>query len=289
MLVLDIGGTYIKHALTDDKGAMLPETVAQTPSDAEGSYEGFTGALSGIIAEALRKQPFTKACVAIAGPFDFDTGVSLMQHKLKALYQKSLRPPFEKLGVDVDFLHDSTAFMLGEAYDGALRGAQAPCCVMLGTGLGFAFMRDGKVCVSDKRSPALTLWNMPWRDGIAEDYVSTRAIQKLYGEQLPVKAIAERARQGDARAARAFSAVGGSLSEILGYIIPRLQCDQFALGGQIAKSAGLFGLDVPVDWHVSHNLDDVALRGASYYALHGRSSCEQTPRRLFVDDCEVRL
>ena len=48
----------------------------------------------------------------------------------------------------------------------------------------------------------------------------------------------------------------------------------FVLGGQIAKSADLFGLRLDVPWRVSQHLDDAALRGASAYAAQGRAACE---------------
>ncbi|MDD3334949.1 MAG: ROK family protein [Eubacteriales bacterium] len=289
MLVLDIGGTFIKYALTDENGAILPATVRQVPSDAEGGYEDFLNVLAGILRQAHELQPVVKAGVSIPGPFDFDQGVSLMQHKFTALYDQSLRPPFEQAGVTVEFLHDSTAFMLGEAYDGVLNGANTAACVMLGTGLGFAYLRDGKVCVNDKRTPALALWKTPWRDGIAEDYVSTRAIQGLYGEKISVKSIADKARQGDQKALNAFQTTGRHLSEILNAILPKLGCERFAIGGQIAKSAELFELDVPVPWSVSCHLIDAALRGVGYYALHGRQKCELTLKDLLLNDSEGRI
>ena len=49
MLVLDVGGTFVKYALTDDAGRLLPETVGQTPSDSQGNYEAFLAVLSRII------------------------------------------------------------------------------------------------------------------------------------------------------------------------------------------------------------------------------------------------
>ena len=276
MLVLDVGGTFVKYALTDDAGCLLGQTVGQTPSDAQGSYEAFLAVLTRIIEAAQAQQHVERACVCTPGPFDFEAGISLMRHKFPALYGKPLRAPFERAGIDVSFLHDSTAFMLGESRDGEAKGMTSPCCVMLGTGLGFAFMREGRVCVNEKRGPAFSLWNMPYRGGIAEDFVSTRAIQAAYGEALPVKAIADRARQGDARAAQAFAGAGFHLSALLGALIPRLGCDGFVLGGQIAKSADLFGLRLDVPWRVSQHLDDAALRGASAYAAQGRAACEVT-------------
>lgn len=274
MLVMDIGGTFIKSALTDADGKVIPGTVVQTPSDANGSCDGFLNTLSGILAAALERQTVKRVCISIAGPFDFVHGVSLMRHKFPALYQQSLCPPFERAGIPVDFVHDSTSFLLGELHDGVLSGKKNAACVMLGTGLGFAYARDGRVAVSPGRSPAFGLWNMPWGDGIAEDYVSTRALQRLYGEALPIKSIADKARDGDAKAADAFLETGCQLSAILRNILPELGCDSFALGGQIAKSADLFHLDLPLPWAVSRHLDDAALRGASYFALHGPEASE---------------
>ena len=57
MLVLDVGGTYVKYALTDAAGRLLPDTVGQTPSDAQGSYEAFLAVLTRIIEAAREKQP----------------------------------------------------------------------------------------------------------------------------------------------------------------------------------------------------------------------------------------
>ena len=274
MLVMDIGGTFIKSGLTDPGGKLIPITVTQTPSEADGTYEGFLNRLSGILSDALKHPGTERACISIPGPFDFEHGVSLMQHKFPALYLKSLRPPFDRAGIPVDFIHDSTAFMLGEVHDGVLAGKNASACVMLGTGLGFAFTREGRVAVSPARSPAFVLWNMPWNGGCAEDFVSTRALQRLYGEALPIRTIAERARDGDRKASEAFLETGKQLSAMLGKVLPRLGCDSLALGGQIAKSADLFHLDLSVDWFVSSHLDDAALRGASYYASFGREASE---------------
>ncbi len=273
LLVLDIGGTFIKYGATDGRGALLPDSVRQTPSRADGPAEAFLDALRQIIRET---GDASAACACIAGPFDFERGVSLMKHKFRALYGRSLRPPFEESGLPVDFLHDSTAFMLGEYHDGALAGADNACCVMLGTGLGFSWIRDGRVCIDETQTPALALWKTPYLDGIAEDYVSTRAIQRGYGQALPVKDIADAARAGDTAARDAFLAAGEHLSRIMTAVIARLGCQQMALGGQIARSADLFGLSLPVPWRLTRHIGDAALRGCCRYAALGREACVQT-------------
>lgn len=271
LLVLDIGGTFIKYGSADENGGLLRETVRQTPSHAEEDAEAFFQALRAIIREQGGEAE--KACVSIAGPFDFDQGISLMKHKFASLFGLPLRAPFEESGLPVAFLHDSTAFMLGESQDGALKGVSNACCVMLGTGLGFAWMKDGKVCVNAEQSPAFSLWNQPYLDGIAEDYVSTRAIQRYFGENLSVRQIADQARLGDARAAQAFRTAGEHLSVLMGRVLPRLGCEKFALGGQISKSADLLQLNLPVSWSVTEHPEDAALMGACRYAAFGRDRC----------------
>lgn len=280
LLVLDIGGTFIKYGAADEKGGLIRETVRQIPSHAEEDAEAFFEALRAIIREQGGEAE--KACVSIAGPFDYNNGISLMKHKFASLYGQSLRAPFEESGLSVAFLHDSTAFMLGEYLDGALKGAMNACCVMLGTGLGFAWVKDGKVCVDAEQSPALSLWNQPYLDGIAEDYVSTRAIQRYFGESLTVRQIAEQARQGDERAARAFSTAGEHLSAMMRQVIPRLGCEKFALGGQISKSADLLRLHLPVSWSVTAHPEDAALMGACRYAALGRERCVRVASLSFA-------
>lgn len=278
MLVLDIGGSFIKYGLTDDEGRLLPGTASQVPSDANGSYENFLAVLSKIIENAKSVMPVTKACVCIPGPFDYANGVSRMQHKFTALYQKTIKPPFDDAGVEVAFIHDSTAFLLGEGFDGS---GDSPCGVMLGTGLGFAFAREGRVCVDENQTPAFILWNMPWKDGIAEDYVSQRAILKLFGNRTDsVKAIADAARAGDAMASQVFLTVGENLSGMLQRIIPLLGCDSLVLGGQIAKSADLFHLQIPVPWRVCEHPEESALYGAGRHASLGREKCIAVMNRI---------
>ena len=174
------------------------------------------------------------------------------------------------------FLHDSTAFMLGECAEGALAGEENACCVMLGTGLGFSWVRDGRVCVDATQTPSLALWKTPYLDGIAEDYVSTRAIQRCYGQAVSVREIADAARGGDRRAEEAFLTAGRHLSRIMTEVVGRLGCRKLALGGQIAKSAELFRLELPVPWSVTKHPEDGALRGCCRYAALGRERCVQT-------------
>lgn len=275
ILVLDVGGSFLKYGVADQRGALLPGSVGEAPARADESPEKVYEAFGEVIRRAQETAPLAGACACFPGPFDYTEGVFRMKHKFQALYGCSILPPFERAGLPVRFLHDSTSYILGEVSDGTLQGTQNPCCVMLGTGLGFSMMKDGKVLIDQTQTPALALWCAPFREGIAEDYVSTRAIQAAYGQPLSVKDIAGRARQGDEQALRAFRLAGEALSELMGIIDRRFHPDKLALGGQIARSADLLQLKLPFPWEVSHHLDDAALRGAAYYALRTRKECTE--------------
>lgn len=273
ILVLDVGGSFLKYGVADEKGALLPGSVGEAPARADESPEKVYEAFEEVIRRARETAPLAGACACFPGPFDYTHGVFRMKHKFQALFGCSILPPFERAGLPVRFLHDSTAYILGEVSDGTLRDAKNPCCVMLGTGLGYTMMKEGKVLIDESQTPALSLWCAPFREGIAEDYVSTRAIQASYGQPLSVKDIAGLARQGNEKALQAFRKTGEALSELMGIIDRRFHPDKLALGGQIARSADLLHLNLPFPWEVSHHLDDAALRGAAYYALHSREEC----------------
>ena len=269
ILLLDVGGTAIKYAVSAPGAPLGP--VRQMPTGGD-SAAAFFGALQRILNEA---GPVNTACFSIGGPFDYENGISHMTHKFTGIFETPLRPFFDQRGIGITFLHDSTAFVLGEYDDGALKNIANGCCVMLGTGLGFAWIKGGKACLNEKDTPSLVLWSSPYRDGIAEDYVSTRAIQKAYGRKESVKAIAEAARAGDRAAADAFLETGEHLKNILEPHLKALEIEKLALGGQISRSADLMGLTLSVPWEASPHPEDGGLRGEKLYAVLGKEKCTQ--------------
>ena len=96
MLLLDIGGSYVKYALADMDGRLKEETVGQTPAHADGSFEEICGVLLSVLESARRRQDVGRVCISIPGPFDFESGISHMQHKFPSLLGRSLRAPFEQ-------------------------------------------------------------------------------------------------------------------------------------------------------------------------------------------------
>lgn len=290
ILTLDVGGTFIKYALMLQTGEPVADTVAQAPAGSGLQTADALEAFREVVRAAdrlarARGLRIEGVAIAFPGPFDYDRGIPLMEHKFQSLYGVSLTPAVNAAlpGVPVVYLHDSTAFLLGEAVYGAARGVYNPAGIMLGTGLGFACMRDGRVCVLNDQRPAVRIWNRPYRDGIVEDVLSARGISARYraltGEERSAKEIAQLADAGQAEAIAVYRETGELIREILGPVLEDLKSGMLVVGGQVARSARLFlpyaGLNIPVA--PAADLDAAALKGACAYYQLGR---ERTVRIL---------
>lgn len=261
ILALDIGGTFIKSALFS--GGKLLRKLPQVPTSSAGTREDIEKSIRLAIRQA---ETFDRAAVSIPGPFDYSAGIFRMKHKFAAVDGCSFRELSG--GTDAVFLHDANAFLLGELTCGAARGFSRAGGVTLGTGLGAAFAVDGKPLTSLTGSPAenVSLWNKPFRGGIAEDAVSARALLAKYPAE-NVKEIALRAKKGDRAAQEVWLGYGSALFELLTGWSSELAPEVIVVGGQIARDLELFG-PVPPALPVRRSLlgEDAALYGAYEHA-----------------------
>lgn len=270
IIALDVGGTFVKHAVFEG-GAMRPGSFGQFAINEKSPADEIINALAAYI----NAERAARACVSIPGPMDYPTGTSRMRHKFALLFGIPMKARLEALcpGARVAFAHDGVAYLAGVMHLGEAEGARTPCGIMLGTGLGFAFAVRGYILVNEVDTPCEPLWNARYKDGIAEDYVSGRALGSAYearsGERLDVERIAKRARAGDATAVSVFADAGRALGDMIAERVVRLGIDRVILGGQISKSSDLIipyareRADVCV--RPTSHPDDAALYGA--YAL----------------------
>lgn len=248
VLVYDVGGSHIAAAVFDGASCrILGEASAGYPS--EQTTDTFLNVLHSLGATAMQGVPgVVGACLAMPGPFDYDAGISRMQHKLAYLYGFDLRHAlaahFGWAPSAVCFLNDADAFLSGEIAAGAARGVSRVVGITLGTGVGSAFAVDGHI-VRDGAGvpPGGEMWNVPYQGGIVEDQISTRALQKSYheltGRESEVAAIAGSALQ-DPVAGEVFSAFGRTLGVALRNVLDGFRPQAIVLGGGIARSSHLF-------------------------------------------------
>jgi glucokinase len=186
--------------------------------------------------------------IAMPGPFDYEGGVSWMQHKLPYLYgfdlRRALAARMGKAEARIRFLNDAAAYLLGEIAAGSAQGVCRAVAITLGTGVGSAFAVDGHVLQKGTGIPTGgEIWNLPYLGGILEDQISTRAIRQSYqsrtGEDREVAAIAAAAAR-DAIAAQVFNDFGHTLGSALRTVLAGFGPQVVVLGGGISRSAQLF-------------------------------------------------
>ena len=248
ILVFDVGGSHIAASLFHP-GSMRLGAVHTLPVRETGSATDFVAAFQSLAETMLPASvPRNGIAVAIPNPFDYDEGISYMRHKYQQLYGKNLRHCLaEGLGCNaarVHFLNDAAAFLMGELHQGAATGVNRAIGITLGTGVGSAFAVGSKIVVTGPGVPPRgEIWDLSYRDGTVEDFISTRSIQRTYerltGVRAEVRDIAALAVR-DLQARETFEFFGKELGAVLRQICLAFAPQRIVLGGGISRSAGLF-------------------------------------------------
>jgi glucokinase len=248
VLVYDVGGSHISAAVFDRESCTVQGVVTQGyPS--EQNIDTFLGVLDSLGTRAAQGEAdIPGVSIAMPGPFDYERGVSWMEHKLPYLYgfdlRRALAARLGRVDSQVRFLNDGAAYLLGEISAGSAQGVCRAVAITLGTGIGSAFAVDGHVIREGTGvPPGGEIWNLPYQGGILEDQISTRAIRQSYqlrtGEDREVADIAASAAK-DAVAAEIFNDFGRTLGIALRIVLAAFGPQVVVLGGGISRSAQLF-------------------------------------------------
>lgn len=283
LLAIDAGGTFLKSALFE-AGELCRDSFYSVAVDSDrGTAEQVHAAYSQLIGAAVRRAEalggrIFRVCVDTPGPFDYAGGVPLMQHKYRAIYGVSLIPWIREAAgnVEVHFIHDSEAFVLGAARQTALRPIAG---AMLGTGLGFALTdKAGQPLRRADGGPRVSIYRAPLRGVTAEELISGRGIVARYNAASPMtpaenaKQVGDRARAGDAAALEVYRETGVLLGEVVRPVLEQYGVRAFVVGGQIARDlalmeaglrASLDGLDKLEYLAAAEDIDNVHLFGAA--------------------------
>ena len=251
VIALDVGGTTVDGALVSSDGSFVGR-VTRIESPESKSLQKIIAPLGGLI-ERLRNNAQRKGLKVIAvgmgfpGPTDYESGISLMKHKFRSLYGKSVKKILEDaVDLPVYLINDADAFALG-VWKSEYQDERRLLAITLGTGLGAGFVMNGKIATEvDGSPPNGEIWNLPYKSGILEDAVSKRGIQRnferLTGRRAKsVKDIADKARKGNVASKETFAQFASDLGQGLAIATARFKPTRVVLGGQISKSSDLFG------------------------------------------------
>ncbi|TCC41874.1 ROK family protein [Kribbella speibonae] len=271
--VLEIGGSHVTAAV------VAPGTWDVTEVDrAKLESQKAAGVVVEQLAETARKLPLANGlAVALPGPFDFATGVAWYrgQGKFDQLYGFNLGEALSsELGIDrLLFMNDAEAFAVGEWTAGEVRGVERCVGVTIGTGIGTAFLADGRVVREGSTvPPGGELYKTTYGGKPLEDSISARAILRRYAEsagaEAPgVKEIADQARAGDTTALAVLQAAFTDLADALKPWLDRFGVTHTVLGGSISGAFDLIEsvLDFPAS--ATQDTEHSALVGAAAHYL----------------------
>jgi glucokinase len=253
----DIGGSHISCAAIDlVTGKIIKETLTEKSVDNQSAAKIIIDTWSAALSSVMSKIPVAKIKgigFAMPGPFDYVKGISYIRGvaKYENLYGVNTKEAIaENLGLKDDFLirfmNDASAFAVGEAWAGSASEFNRSLSITFGTGFGSAFISKRIPIVDGPEVPKLgCIYHIPYKDGIADDYFSTRGLLHRYkvltGRQLSgVKELAALAPD-DKFVNDLFIDFGDNAGKFLAPWLLRFKAEILVVGGNISHAYNLFG------------------------------------------------
>ncbi|MGY0408020.1 MAG: ROK family protein [Polaribacter sp.] len=250
---VDVGGSHISCALVDLKSLkIIPKTKHSVKVNNKASKEDILLNWSKAINKTLENSSLDETVhigFAMPGPFQYKTGIAMFEgnDKYENLYNvsipESLNGFLTSSKAAFRFLNDATAFGVGVSAMGKAKNFSKTIAVTLGTGFGSAFIRDGIPQVNSNEVPeGGCLWNEPYKNGIGDDYFSTRWCIKRYFEisSKQVTGVKEIAEANDENSKIVFTEFGENMAEFMIPFLQKYQPDLIILGGNISLASEFF-------------------------------------------------
>jgi len=143
---IDLGGTAIKGALIDGKGAMLSFAQIETPASAKKIDDGILGLMAILASSAkISETDIQGVGIGSAGSIDKSRGRIITSPNIPALKNHPLARNLEKAAGARAFLeNDATVALMGASWKGK-SGFRNWIMLTLGTGIGGGAVIDGRV------------------------------------------------------------------------------------------------------------------------------------------------
>ncbi|MBK9390933.1 MAG: ROK family protein [Bacteroidetes bacterium] len=285
----DIGGSHITAAAINlSTGNIIRESLTERAVDNRASASTIIGVWAEALSNTLSKVTFGDVKgigFAMPGPFDYVKGICYIRGvaKYENLYGFNISDAIaSSLDVPPDFLirfmNDASSFAVGEAWAGSASNASKSLSITLGTGFGSAFIEDRIPIVDGPLVPKIgCVYHLPYRDGIADDYFSTRGLLGRYkketGKELSgVKELAQ-LYNTDKFIPELFRDFGLNLGIFLAPWLKGFEAEVLVIGGNISHAYDLFGSHFELSLKeqncncevaLSKLKEDAALLGSAY-------------------------
>lgn len=252
LLGIDIGGTkcaLVRAEVVDGQVRIVEKRRFET--------RGVTETLDEIFRTADELLPFDAIGISCGGPLDEERGVIMSPPNLPGWNGVTIVEMLNsRFGVPVKLLNDANACALAEWRFGAGKGTRNMVFLTFGTGLGAGIILDGEL-YSGTNGNAGEVGHIRLTDGgpvgfgkagSFEGFCSGGGISKLNAlmnpeegcEGIDAKALAERARAGDAKALAVFEKSAEMLGKGLAIIADVLNPERIVIGSVFARAEDLF-------------------------------------------------
>ena len=242
ILALDIGGTFIKWAAAE--GYDLKETGKfPTPQD---SLEYLTDAVKEIM-NSHPEMKFEGLAVSYPGMEDPETGYLVPFGALTYGLGKPVRKVFEAtFGLPVSFENDGRLAAYAESRIGNLQGIRSGYVLVIGTGIGGAYVRNGRIeagshgyggqislfLTDDIRRNGL---NAIWSAHCGMPGFLAKAKQRMQKEDLDGEILMKLVREKDEQACGLLDEYMNEFTNVLFTLQMVLDPERFVIGGGISR------------------------------------------------------
>lgn len=278
---VDIGGSHITCMAMDMiEKKIIKETLKRENLSHTDTTENIFRTWAKAINECIQEVGYEHVKgigFAIPGPFNYREGISMMQHKYPNLFQLHIPTELKKYLIKNDlpmrFLNDASAFAVGVSWIGKGKNYPNVVVITLGTGFGSAYIQEGLPIISgDAVAPEGCFWHVPFKDGIADDYFSTRWFTQAYEKltKTPIKGVKEIIATD--KSEQLFNEFGVNLGEFITPWLTKFEADILIMGGNISLAYPHFqnALEQTLSKHscsvkieISDLMEDAAIAGAS--------------------------
>lgn len=251
ILICDIGGTHVKFGMTvfgkpADWTRLFP-TRTLMESD---PVQALAAMIDSVMAEIGEKPDVLVSTVP--GYIDLDHDKVIFAGNISSLNGRALATELSSaIGLPVILERDSVLMLMGEVAAGAGVSGKSVLGIFFGTGVGAAFIQDGKPFRG--AGWALEIGSMPFRlegrqlsglrkDGL-ENYVSGRALQLIAERHgVPLPTIFEAARGGaNTELSAEIERFVQEQAVAIGIACALLSPDLLVIGGGVCEMAGFPG------------------------------------------------
>lgn len=251
VLAFDVGGTDMKAALVDGRGALREIKRVRTPLDGERTADAVLAQVALLATDFTARHPDLVPAAAgllVPGHVDDDAGIGVFAENLGWTNMPFRDRATELLGIPVSFGHDVRGAGEAEHRLGAAAPFRDVVVLVIGTGIaGALFVHNrlysggglagelGHSKIAD--GPACACGSSGCLEAIASAASIARRYNVLTGQSVPgAKEVLERAVAGDADATTIWESALDALALGLSHTVALLAPEAIVIGGGLAQA-----------------------------------------------------